>query len=504
MINILPDTILYEIVLWLPNEDQLSFASINVIFSQFLLKRIRKIDLKNEKSKLYFTLHSFREKIHSLIINPLDQLGLEIFDNQSDILDIPDISCFTLETLGDELIESLLMNRIKKVKNLRLHYNECSPQLFELISRWINNISLHDLTIFGDDFTDFPLVPSLESLYVCNCPSLQINGLHIPAYSNLRMLGISNCPSIEDVRCLDRIHELHLISCEGICDISCLNNNYKILIEDCENIIDYSNCFRYSKVVEIICSSYNEVNFDFSKLFQVREFSISADDETSITNFVFPPSLTLKRICLEMNYLFTIPAENKFQYTVISSCPKFSSLLHFGCIHTIYFENLQITTLEGLGSGNRVVQICNCHLLTDFSLLRHSDKVSIIRCKGFHDINQLRGVQDFTFSPTEDNNLPDDLEGITCMFLRDIPDESYSIKYPKSLKRLEIEQGSIDQFPSFLTALPTHIHMVKVGRSPATFDFYERWWASMDKESFLADFIIEFKRKDVYFIRKIQ
>ncbi len=92
------------------------------------------------------------------------------------------------------------------------------------------------------------------------------------------------------------------------------------------------------------------------------------------------------------------------------------------------------------------------------------------------------------------------MEGITCLCLRNIPD--YSIKYP-SLKRLEIEGGSFDQFPSFFASLPDNITSVKVEIPPIEFDLYEHWCASIDKENFLPDFIIEFKMKDAYFLRKL-
>ncbi len=315
--------------------------------------------------------------------------------------------------------------------------------------------------------------------------------------------------------CLDRIHELHLIECRGIRDISCLNNNHKIVIARCENIQDFSKSFRHSKIVDI---SYVRVDsLDFSNLLEVRKISITEDRKSSIINLVLqdrkssvknlvlPSSPHLRQVYLKgLGCAFTIPFDNRIRVIGIKDCPKFTSFLHFDSIRSVYLENLQITILEGLGSGNGVVQICNCPHLTDFSVLRYSDKIAILDRKGFQDTSQIRGVKDFSFFPIADDNLPQDIEGITCLWLENIPDDSYSIKYPTSLKRLEIMYGSSDQFPSsFLTSLPHHISEVKMNLSRREVDHCRGWWASMDKETFLPDFIVEFKTNAVHFLRKL-
>ncbi len=58
MRKILPETVHYEIALWLSYDDQISFASVNIILSQQLLKRVRKISLDDEEAEeLYMTSH---------------------------------------------------------------------------------------------------------------------------------------------------------------------------------------------------------------------------------------------------------------------------------------------------------------------------------------------------------------------------------------------------------------------------------------------------------------
>lgn len=59
-------------------------------------------------------------------------------------------------------------------------------------------------------------------------------------------------------------------------------------------------------------------------------------------------------------------------------------------------------------------------------------------------------------------HLPQDLEGVTCLSLERIPVYSDSIKFPKSLKKVEFRRDSIRDIPSFLVCLPQHISQVKV------------------------------------------
>ncbi len=120
------------------------------------------------------------------------------------------ISCVELDT-SDLLIETL-MHLIQKVKRLQLHAAMLSlfdgdedfspPPPIDMIAQWIidnPSLSVNSLVIGYSSFVDLPVIQSLQSLSIIGA-DLQIDGLHIPAYSNLRTLAVSNCPNIEDVK----------------------------------------------------------------------------------------------------------------------------------------------------------------------------------------------------------------------------------------------------------------------------------------------------------------
>ncbi len=410
-IEMLPDVICHEIALWSSYKDQISFASVNIRLSTFLLRRLRRIRISREE-QLYWTSQTFRDQIHRLVLDPSHQLILDFYPNHSQGVSLEGfnaINCFELSTHANLFIPPLI-DRINSMNSLDLCYedqddDEFSPPSVETICQWINHrpsVALKSLRLtFLDGYgsVDLPVIPNLESLYIYGVADLQINTFY---YSHLHVLKINSCQNIEDVSCFNKIHELHLILCNKIINISCLNNNYKIIIENCRLIIDYSNSFLYSKIINInyFHETKKKLNFDFSKLSHVTTLNIKVDKETLIEVFIFPPSLKLRQVYLQgINYPFTVPNTHYIQCLRISNCLQFTSLLHCDRIHSIYLYNLTMNTLEGLGSGNRVVEIRECPLITNFSQLSHCDKVVIHKCEGFQDMTPLRGLKDFTFSP---------------------------------------------------------------------------------------------------------
>ncbi len=65
--------------------------------------------------------------------------------------------------------------------------------------------------------------------------------------------------------------------------------------------------------------------------------------------------------------------------------------------------------LEGLSSGNLIVEVHSCNNITDFSPLRHCERVIIRECKGFREAIQLFGVKEFIFTPIQRQMIPEDL-----------------------------------------------------------------------------------------------
>lgn len=189
-----------------------------------------------------------------------------------------------------------------------------------------------------------------------------------------------------------------------------------------------------------------------------------------------------------------LPHKHHIREIIVGYCEDFKSFLNFGCIYSVKLFNLNISTLEGLGRGNRLVEVDTCQSIRDFSILRYCDKVTIRNCQGFQSVDQVRGVKDLIFSPFDADNLPKDMEGVTSLILVKLPSNLLSLEFPITLKTLVIP-GLLQQLPLLLTRLPHSVEKIQVSVQEKRFrSLYEKGEISFP------NFIIEFK-KGIQFLR---
>lgn len=87
---------------------------------------------------------------------------------------------------------------------------------------------------------------------------------------------------------------------------------------------------------------------------------------------MLPRSSSLRFVQAEnLQAPLTLPSGHRIREIIVRECASLTSLLNFDSIYSVKLANLDISTLEGLGSGNRVVEVDTCPLITDFSVLRH-------------------------------------------------------------------------------------------------------------------------------------
>eukprot|EP01040_Poterioochromonas_malhamensis_P017780 gene17780-20545_t len=67
--------------------------------------------------------------------------------------------------------------------------------------------------------------------------------------------------------------------------------------------------------------------------------------------------------------------ENNLRYLTISNCPTFSSLKNMSHIKSVTLSGLAITSLNGLGHGNRSITIIDCNNINDWSAVRNNKYV---------------------------------------------------------------------------------------------------------------------------------
>lgn len=165
--NVLPEVIYNEILSYLSYENHLPFASTNLMLSKLLLKRVRRILIREEEVvAFYFSDQIFRDHIHSLMLDPSNQLKVEIALDPSSMID--SISCKELSTTVEVFVESI-MSRINKLHSLTLQCKWLMPLSFDEmvleVAQWMNSSpSLKEFSFSSYDIIEFPVISNLQCL----------------------------------------------------------------------------------------------------------------------------------------------------------------------------------------------------------------------------------------------------------------------------------------------------------------------------------------------------
>lgn len=261
-----------------------------------------------------------------------------------------------------------------------------------------------------------PKIPCLHALELSRCSSFPITGLSLPSFKGLRCLKLSSCSSITDVSCLDYVYDLSLCSLNGIRDISCLNHNHKITVINCSNIRDYSKSFKFSYFICIEYGSSSYLALESSRLIHVRQLivvnPVFPKDMNILTSAIIIRSLQFLTIT-QFQHSFTLP-ENCLKELNISRCGQFLSCANMGTIRIVRLNDIPLSSLEGLGERNQIIEITDCPELVDFSCLRKCKKVLIRGCPGFSDATQVLGIPELEVCPSSSMFS---LNGITTLLL---------------------------------------------------------------------------------------
>lgn len=345
MINInitnLPSELLLLIIDYAYDDEDMvkpsSFASVNRYLSDELLRKTRRIKIKTDNRK--WISDEKRSKLLQLIDNPYHQLSvISRMDSASDISDITS----QLDGLQSFHVDDSA-NSWRFLSILSNHINTKGFKLKELIFRDLKDVEC------------LPPIPCLEKLYLQFGDRLNLKEFNLPAFRSLSLLHLFNCANIEDVSCLDGIHDLKLDCCRNIRDISGLNNNYRVYVGGCERISTYSKSFCYSRNVTII-ESRSDFTISLGNCCSLKTLSISGTFYTyvslDIRGMLFSSlsSLSLYKVA----NINVIPP-NRLHRVSISHCPNFNSVENMENIPSIHLEGLDnITSLTGPGPEGRV------------------------------------------------------------------------------------------------------------------------------------------------------
>eukprot|EP01040_Poterioochromonas_malhamensis_P013030 gene13030-14294_t len=184
--------------------------------------------------------------------------------------------------------------------------------------------------------------------------------MNIHQNNSLRRLTLLSC-TLYDIDYFSHIYDVELYDCNVFRDKSDLYKNYRRTLVD--NNPDDSFVFQYNDDISI-----NALNLQNVKKLQLSNHA-----------FLVPLGpLPSSLVSLSISSCFSIIRipQNSLRYLNISNCKNFSSLANMSHIKSVTLSKLNITSLDGLGKGNRSITIIDCGKITDWTAVQENEFVS--------------------------------------------------------------------------------------------------------------------------------
>ena len=348
-------------------------------------------------SKRYYYDNLFRARVVTLVKDISKQLALKYF---------------TYEIPGFQL------KIVKDVHHLFLSYG-CQVQPQELFTANISHIEMSGIknissfegigrsfkSMVLSRFTQLTNVSHLcwlHELELHNCQAVtDLSGL-----SKLRRLKLISCPGIRDVSPLKRISILFIDSCENVSDISQLGTVRDLSLHFCDKIHDISALTRnrrlsivgckkiqnYSKLTGIAHLHLSDVPIDGLEDFQAAR-SLRLDHCDGLRQIAsVPPQLNSVELCL-CTSLENVQGLRYLKQLSLDHCDRLVDVHLLGAVHSLRLSwCTKLSSLQGLGKGNRSVSVISCSSIVDFSPLRYVRNVTVDSCLGLTRASDLSRV----------------------------------------------------------------------------------------------------------------
>lgn len=195
-------------------------------------KKILSIKLNKEYSLEFYRNFQFRSIILSKIIDPYEQLSIDLSD------------C-------DEVVD------VKYLNNLRSLDLSCCKNIIDV--RSLTNI--HTLNLSNCNISDVSTLGNCHILFLDRCKNIT----NVSALGKVTKLSLSHCHNLSDVSALGNVYDLCLCNCHSLYNVSLLINNYILILRRCHNIDD----FRSQTKIHTLDISYCRIN-DLSMFKDVR------------------------------------------------------------------------------------------------------------------------------------------------------------------------------------------------------------------------------------------
>jgi hypothetical protein len=307
-------------------------------------RQTRMLVLERRYADKYLRSAKFKQRILSLISNPVDQLELrfKFTKLQNDIKDI-------LNGVKTVVADNCSVEGYPSAVN-ELILNQCSLSQLPPRDLSVNKFTMKDCNIstaLEKNIIDVSCLNIVEEAsfsvmelqnyqFLAHLKSLTIeftsSVTDVSCFKDIVKLKFNQCHYITDVSSLANVHELELLSCDGIADVSFLGNVHSLSLYGCENVRDVSALGN----VSILNLSHCKQVKDVSALTNVSELYLVAFQGNDLSGLD--------------NVVKLVVGSSPF-ITDISKLQIVEELYMEHCIHVSGFEGLNELRKLAIGNG---------------------------------------------------------------------------------------------------------------------------------------------------------
>jgi Leucine-rich repeat (LRR) protein len=335
--------------------DLRNFVNTNKRYFGEWKKKTRVMVLMTAKAELFANSSIFRNRVLSMIEDPMEQLELQFLYRRLTEVSLNfggvrkvSVECGKIHNVSISCNHIVFRNCIVK------YFQDCpSFRKFEFRDCSIHEGDLSSMRIREEPF----LSPS-------HPPNLQILG-------HLKFLTLYNSMSLVDVSCLRNISKLEFVGCPNIKDISTLKDVRELSFGGCDGIVDISSLGRVHKLAFSCCDNIRDV---------------SALGNVHILDIAY---------CRGISDVSALGNVSELHLTHCYQVTDISALKH---VKEVRLGEFNGTDVSGLETVERLFLMGCCPGVTDLSMLNNVRVLDVQGCRGlassqFSGLRKLRDLR---------------------------------------------------------------------------------------------------------------
>eukprot|EP01040_Poterioochromonas_malhamensis_P012378 gene12378-13531_t len=283
-------------------------------------------------------------------------------------------------------VKKLILDDVKNLQNITSAGNDLKwlkviyPHTFDVSSNIL--LSLNHL-----EFVDHPFLSNLQFLhshqYLTHLTLIHCNRLmnvdDLITCSALQSVVIHQCSRLRTIDGLIHIPNIEIINCPSLKHIPLFSNKVKKIKLSVFKFKDHKECEYLSGIEEGYFDECNITSCSFL-LSNNEEDGSMIQNQSKCKSFKFYS-------CLQLS---DVSALHSLQSLTLWGCPSLDDISALGRVPDLRITRCPVTNLEGLGKGNRHVELSDCHNIPSFSSLQSVYSVKLSYCSSFKDVNDVK------------------------------------------------------------------------------------------------------------------